>query len=371
MEWIEAEGETKEEAREKALAILGVNDLELIEILEEKVVRKFLGVGGRIVRIKARLKGAEVDEPAEKAEDITKPQSADPVEEEVVTIAETATPIKDQNAPRPKIAPIPSDVVTFESRYRPWASKGPGGVVIPKRGRGFGRRLFDPSPFEEEKETAETTEVVEDEVAAPKYEPPIYADDPESPVTEETCKQAVSFVEQVIKDMSLEGTAKGYRLADRLFIQIESDAGGLLIGRRGETIDALQFLADIVVNRKLEHRIRVVLDTENYRDRRKIRLIEIAGEAAIEADKTGREVPLAPMNPAERRVIHTTLAEDSRVETFSDGAGSRRRVIVKPAHKKGRGQGGGRDDRGRGGGGGGRGGNNRGGGYKGKDRGRR
>ena len=363
MEWIEAEGQTKEEAREKALVALGVDDIELVEIQEQKVVRKFMGMGGRIVKIKARLKSAEQDEPAEEAEDMTKPHPTEPVEEEVVTIAEDATPVKDINATRPKIAPIPSDVVTFESLYRPWASKGPGGVVIPKRGRGFGRRLFDPSPFEEEeKETAEATETVEDEVAPPKYEPPVYTDDPESPVTEETCKQAVSFVEQVIKDMSLEGTAKGYRLADRLFIQIESDAGGLLIGRRGETIDALQFLTDIVVNRKLEHRVRVVLDTENYRDRRKIRLIEIASEAAKESDKTGREVPLAPMNPAERRVIHTTLAEDSRVETFSDGAGARRRVIVKPAYKKGRGQGGG---------GGGRGGSNSGGGYKGKDRGRR
>ena len=88
MEWIEAEGQTKEEAREKALVALGVDDIELVEIQEQKVVRKFMGMGGRIVKIKARLKSAEQDEPDEEPEDMTKPHPTEPVEEEVVTIAE-------------------------------------------------------------------------------------------------------------------------------------------------------------------------------------------------------------------------------------------------------------------------------------------
>lgn len=360
MEWIEAEGATKEEAQKNALEVLGVTDLDLVEVEEQKVVRKFMGMGGRTVIIRARIKGGDDDTPdPPEPEDMTKPA---PVEyDEKVASEEDSPPVTEEVIERQRLplAPIPEDIITMESLYRPWVSKGPGGVEIPKRGKGFGKRLYDPAPFEGNGE--------EDQSAAPEApeerEPVQYEDVADSPVSEEIKNKGVAFVEQVIADMGLTGKVAGYKLSDRLIIQIESDAGGLLIGRRGETLDALQFLTDIIINRDTEQRVRVILDTENYRDRRKDRLVEVAMEAADEAARTGREAPLSPMNPAERRVVHTTLADDSRVETFSEGSGARRRVIVRPAnYGKNRNRGGGQNKPGGNRGGrGGRGGNRGGG----------
>ncbi len=130
--------------------------------------------------------------------------------------------------------------------------------------------------------------------------------------------------------MGIEAKAEGFKLEDRLVIKIDSDSGGLLIGRRGETIDSLQYLADIVVNRGREERIRVVLDTENYREKRKFKTVNMAKNIADDVASSRKSISLSPMSPGERRIVHMTLAEDKRVKTVSEGMGTRRRVVVKP-----------------------------------------
>lgn len=380
MEWLEFEGETQKETIEKALKALGAQTPDQIETQEVKVTRKFLGMGGRTYKIRARLKEREPERAAEPASRVDEGHGERPSAQEPERSRKTREPREAHSEPKT----AESDVVTMESRYRPWASEGPSGTVIPKKGRGFGRRIFNPDPLAsvprptpQKPEPSRAAAVVEEEVFEDD-EPmtPVHLEDVEgSPIAEESRVEAVGFVQGVLSDMGIKGEVKGYRLADRLHIQIESDSGGLLIGRKGETLEALQYLTDLAINRKLETRIRIVLDTENYRDRKKHRVIDMAKEAAKDAIRTRRAVALPPMNPAERRIVHTALAGDSRLTTKSEGEGNRRRVVVhpagaKPQHKKpGGGRGGfrGGNDRG---GDRGRGGGDRGGRGGGRDRGR-
>lgn len=111
-------------------------------------------------------------------------------------------------------------------------------------------------------------------------------------------------------------------------IEISGDEMGVLIGKRGQTLDSLQYLVSLVVNKGVEEHIRVRLDTENYRERRKETLENLAKNIAYKVKRTKRSVSLEPMNPYERRIIHSTLQNDKYVTTYSEGEEPFRRVVV-------------------------------------------
>ena len=115
---------------------------------------------------------------------------------------------------------------------------------------------------------------------------------------------------------------------DNLYIHMVGDTLGILIGRRGETLDALQYLTSLQVNKGREGYIRVTLDTENYRAKREDSLRRLAQRMANRAQKTGRKVVLEPMNPYERRVLHTALQNHPGVTTHSEGEEPNRRVVI-------------------------------------------
>ncbi len=113
-----------------------------------------------------------------------------------------------------------------------------------------------------------------------------------------------------------------------LNINLSGDDMGMLIGKRGQTLDSLQYLVSLVANKGEEEYIRVKVDTENYRQRRKDTLENLAKNIASKAKRTGRPVVLEPMNPYERRVIHSALQNDRYVETHSKGEEPFRHVVV-------------------------------------------
>ncbi|HIU15450.1 MAG TPA: Jag N-terminal domain-containing protein [Candidatus Ventricola intestinavium] len=115
---------------------------------------------------------------------------------------------------------------------------------------------------------------------------------------------------------------------DSLYIHMIGDTLGILIGRRGETLDALQYLTSLQVNKGRDGYIRVTLDTENYRAKREDSLRRLAQRMANRAQKTGRKVVLEPMNPYERRVLHTALQNHPAVTTHSEGEEPNRRVVI-------------------------------------------
>ncbi len=111
-------------------------------------------------------------------------------------------------------------------------------------------------------------------------------------------------------------------------IDLEGPDMGILIGKRGQTLDALQYLISLFVNKESEAYIRVKLDTENYRDRRKVTLEKLARKIASSVKRTRRAIPLEPMNPYERRIIHSALQNDRYVCTKSEGEEPYRKVVI-------------------------------------------
>ena len=113
-------------------------------------------------------------------------------------------------------------------------------------------------------------------------------------------------------------------------IDLAGEDSGLLIGRRGQTLQALQFLVTLVVRRQLGEDVRVTLDVENYRQRRETSLRDMAAKVASRVAQTNRSITLEPMPPADRRIIHTSLAEHPGVRTESAGEGENRKVTIMP-----------------------------------------
>ncbi len=113
-----------------------------------------------------------------------------------------------------------------------------------------------------------------------------------------------------------------------LDITLNGEDMGILIGKRGQTLDSLQYLVSMVVNKGSEEYIRVKVDTENYRERRKLTLENLAKNIAFKVKRTKRSVSLEPMNPYERRIIHSALQNDRYVTTHSEGEEPYRKVVV-------------------------------------------
>ena len=111
-------------------------------------------------------------------------------------------------------------------------------------------------------------------------------------------------------------------------IELSGDEMGILIGKRGQTLDSLQYLVSLVVNKDTENYIRVKVDTENYRKRRKETLENLAKNISYKVKRTTRPVSLEPMNPYERRIIHSALQNDKYVTTYSEGDEPFRHVVV-------------------------------------------
>ena len=151
------------------------------------------------------------------------------------------------------------------------------------------------------------------------------------PINVEVCKSAAEdFLTQVFKAMGMEVKVEAVYDDEEveMTINLEGDDMGILIGKRGQTLDSLQYLVSLVVNKHTEGYLRVKLDTENYRARRKETLEVLAKNIAYKVKRTRRSVSLEPMNPYERRIIHSALQNDKYVVTRSEGEDPYRHVVV-------------------------------------------
>jgi Predicted RNA-binding protein len=141
-------------------------------------------------------------------------------------------------------------------------------------------------------------------------------------------QRAFDFLNEVFNAMKVSCNIQ-MRLEDSiLFINLEGKDMGVLIGRRGQTLDSLQYLVSLVINRKKEDYVRVVLDTENYRAKREKTLEDLGEKMANKAVYYQKKMILEPMNPSERRVIHAKLQNNDKVFTFSEGEEPYRRVVI-------------------------------------------
>ena len=151
-------------------------------------------------------------------------------------------------------------------------------------------------------------------------------------VTEETMKICESFLIDVLKAMGMEAVEVDSKIDEdgALSIELKGDNMGILIGKRGQTLDSLQYLTNRVANKSQDGYVRVKLDTEDYRRRRKQTLENLAKNIAYKVKRSRKAVALEPMNPYERRIIHSALQGDERVSTHSEGEEPYRRVVITP-----------------------------------------
>ena len=141
---------------------------------------------------------------------------------------------------------------------------------------------------------------------------------------------AKTFLQDVAKEMGLKVNVKVSSNKDNVYVDIDGEDSGTIIGKRGSTLDALQYLTSLVVNKDQNNYIRIVIDAENYREKREKTLEKLAFRLADKALRSGRSVRLEPMNPYERKVIHTALQQRKGVTTRSEGEEPYRRVIIEP-----------------------------------------
>lgn len=155
-----------------------------------------------------------------------------------------------------------------------------------------------------------------------------------SKVEEGTVKECEKFLQNVLNSMGMEVEIQSSIDEEgALNIDMKGDNMGILIGKRGQTLDALQYLTNRVANKMQAGYVRVKLDTEDYRRRRKETLENLARNIAHKVKRTRKAVSLEPMNPYERRIIHSALQADKHVTTHSEGEEPYRRVVVTPVRK--------------------------------------
>ena len=170
-------------------------------------------------------------------------------------------------------------------------------------------------------------EFPQDEEASDEYVPG-------KPVAEVITAEDVAVAEKTLRKIleliPLEATVHAENNDGKITLLIEGDRSGLLIGRKGKTLDALQFIVNKIVNKALDRKISVVVDSENYRKRREEVLSEMAVRMGEKAKRIKKPVTTTPLNPHERRIIHLALKEDGQLDTKSRGEGLLKRVIIIP-----------------------------------------
>lgn len=196
-----------------------------------------------------------------------------------------------------------------------------------------------------ETKKAETAEAVQEEIIDEKeetftnvYEEDFNEDVQEEAVSKVNKKEAMeaaevkgrAFLAKIFDEMDLDVVIDVKEKGGYLVFDLQGDNLGILIGRRGDTLDALQFLLNLVINDKNSARVKGIIDIENYRAKREETLISLGHKLAAKARKTGQKVVLEPMNPQERRIIHMALQNDKRVTTYSEGEEPYRKVVIEP-----------------------------------------
>ena len=308
MRQYEASARTKEEAIELGLQELGVSIGDVDVLVVEEGSKGLFGLfGSRPVKVRLTVKDSEEDP----LSDLLDEGSAKKAEKKSEKKPEKK-PEKKQEKPAEK----PEEKKAEEKKPAP-----------KKEAEKKSEKKPAPAPKKEAEEPAEESEEKQEIHTLEKPEVtmiPAEQLDAESPAG-----VAKAFLGELTHLMGVDVTIDmGTDAEGNVYGFMQGDTLGILIGRRGETLDALQYLTSLKVNRGREGYTRVTLDTENYRAKREDTLIRLANRMANRALRTGRKVSLEPMNPYERRIIHYALQQTEGVTTHSEGEEPNRHVVI-------------------------------------------
>ena len=308
-DYIQFSAKTKSEAITKACIELGVSSDQLeIQVISEGS-NGFFGIGSKPAVIKVR-KIEPVSEEQE-MEEIVETVKLDSFKEEA------SVSVKEEKKPEP--------VKQEKKEAKPVSEKTRQPKPVKEK------VVREKQPREPKKDFKESKQVKEKAAKPVKPAKPVeIITDPEE--IKEVENRAKEFLRDVFASMNLgevEITSEYNTTDGSLEVDFEGEDMGILIGKRGQTLDSLQYLTSLVVNKVKSNYIRVKLDTEDYRKRRKETLENLARGIAYKVRKTRKPVILEPMNPYERRIIHSALQGNKFVETVSEGEEPYRHVVVK------------------------------------------
>lgn len=318
MKTVEEFGRTVEEARDKAFRALGIAADEAgveVEILDEGSPGNDLGWGRKFARIKVTLRGeaapAPVSHPVEVIEeealDEDEDIDLDQLDEEDLDEEEL-----DEEPPAPRPSARGSRAVDKAAAARPAAKPA---VARPASRPAASKPSTRPAPAR--------SEARGEGERKPRRRPEVLDVD----------DAARDLLEKMIDLMHLHVNVEEEEAADgQTVLNMVGPDQGILIGKRGQTLEALQFILNLILNKDASERRRVLLDAGGYRLRREKSLTDMAQRLARRALEERVQIALEPMNPAERRIIHLALADDPDVETFSEGEEPERKVIISPRH---------------------------------------
>ncbi len=281
----------------------------------------FMGLGVKPAVIKARIKEESFEQLEAAQAEITAAEEAARKEKEEKEAAEKAAKReaeRKENAERAAAIReregIPTVTEEDERAYREKKRQERRERNDRGRGRRDDRRRFD-------QDNEEVKPVVE-EPAKPLREIP-------EEEKAQLISQAESFLKDVFASMHIEvNISSSFGTDNTLNVDLSGEEMGILIGKRGQTLDSLQYLTSLVINKGTEEYVRIKIDTENYRFRRKETLEKLARNIAFKVKRSRRPVALEPMNPYERRIIHSALQSDRYVTTHSEGEEPYRKVVV-------------------------------------------
>ena len=323
MKSIESSGKTVEDAVRAGLQQLGCDAADVtIDVLEAGRPGLF-GMFGKLAKVRLTLKENDLDfempslsldsqkTRAPKPEKKAEPKKAEKTE------APAAAPRKAEKTEAPEAAKAEEAPAAEAHAAEEPAAEAPAAEAPVAEAPRAPRRSRS-----NRAEKAERAESRPDK----KNDEPFVPSDPET--LSEAGRIAYDFLKNVTEKMGVQVAIRVTEEADHLSVAMMGDTLGILIGRRGDTLDALQYLVSLQVNKNREGYMRVSLDTENYRAKREEALTRLAQRMAARARKTGRKVTLEPMNPYERRVLHSALQNNPYVTTHSEGEEPYRRVVI-------------------------------------------
>lgn len=322
MAFVEKTGKTVDEAIISALKELGISADEAdIEILEQGK-KGIFGLGRKDARVRVSVKEEKPEEAPEAKLSVGEAvsQAAEAVKVAAGLAAEAAAEAASKAA-----ASIKEDVTE--------AAKGLSDEIADKvddvkqdvasAAKEFGKRV-ERSRRERRSERGSRGERDRKQDSALDAEAPKYA------VSDESVAAAREFLQKVFAAMKIEVVMEKFinRQEGSITFRLHGDDMGILIGKHGQTLDSLQYLANLVANKNSEERVRVIIDVEDYRDRRAETLTRLASRLAEKVRRTGERVALEPMNPHERKIIHMALQGDRKVTTLSEGEPPYRHVVI-------------------------------------------
>ena len=331
-EYIEITEKTVDDAITAACQRLSVTSNRLDYIVVQKEKAGFLGIGAKPAIIKARVKDAA--EAAQAILDDVIGKAEKKVQKEILnkTAAKKEEKVSKPAAKEETKAPEAEKAAKTEKKEEAKAEKKElkekekEGKKNNKKNK---KKSSAPRIAEAETEAAPAvSSAAPEKEAAPKKKAAIPQLTDEK--IAEIKKAAHEFLEGVFKtmDMDVEISEDYQKDTGILTVNMEGEDMGVLIGKRGQTLDSLQYLVSLVVNKDLDGYIHVKADTENYRERRKKTLENLAKNIAFKVKRTRQSVALEPMNPYERRIIHSALQNEKYITTYSEGEEPYRKVVV-------------------------------------------